>query len=77
MKRKYLTVYDYGSGGVWTYILAASAGDIKQRYPQLEVVEKAPPWLDSKRLDEMSPEVIDIDNGADPFLMALIAEKSL
>jgi len=68
-------VYDYGAGGVWTYLVAASADEIKSRYPLLEVLEELPSWLDKKRLAEMKIRTVDVDDAADPFLEVLRAEK--
>jgi hypothetical protein len=38
-------VYDYGQGGVWAFIWAQSADDIRQRFRDLEVVNTLPSWL--------------------------------
>ena len=42
---KYLVCYDYGTGGVWLYVDAASASDITAKYRDLTVVETPPAWL--------------------------------
>jgi hypothetical protein len=45
MKKGYLVVYDYGSGGVWAVVWARSPQEINQRYPDLEVLEQHPAWM--------------------------------
>jgi hypothetical protein len=41
---EYLTCYDYGMGGVWLYLEAASPAEIKTAYPDLTVFETPPAW---------------------------------
>jgi len=42
--KKYLVVYDYGTGGLWWYIHAESAAAITSAFHDLEVFESPPPW---------------------------------
>lgn len=72
MKRRFLTVYDYGQGGVWQYINASSADQITAKYPSLKVVNTEPQWLkDSKQ----SLREYDIDDAPDQ-VMAGFTKKS-
>jgi hypothetical protein len=48
MKSEYLTLYDYGQGGVWAVIAAQSKDDILKRFPELVLVEQRPAWLDNE-----------------------------
>jgi hypothetical protein len=41
---KYLVSYDYGTGGLWVYILASSPEAITERYPELKVWLSKPKW---------------------------------
>ena len=43
--KRYLAVYDYGSGGVWMYVRAASKDQIRARFPGLSVVNEEPSWM--------------------------------
>ncbi|HXC54620.1 MAG TPA: hypothetical protein VNU97_04950 [Rhizomicrobium sp.] len=45
---EYLVCYDYGTGGVWIYLEAASSADIKAAYPDLTVFEALPTWWDAE-----------------------------
>jgi len=44
-KTTYLAVYDYGQGGIWTLIDAASPQEIQRRFPELKVVAERPKWM--------------------------------
>lgn len=44
---QYFVLYDYGQGGAWVIIAAASAEQIRGKYPMLRVFEDTPPMLDS------------------------------
>lgn len=68
MKNKYLTMYDYQTGGVWVYIWAESKQDIIQRYPLLNIIEERPEWLTEEK-ERQFPEC-DID-APDEFLQRL------
>lgn len=41
---KFLTSYDYGQGGIWLYIEAASPTQISETYRDLTVYKVPPPW---------------------------------
>ena len=72
MKRPFLTVYDYGQGGVWLVLLAESAAQIREKYPDLQVVEKPPPSMNEEQLEDIrARRTLDIDDEADPFLASL------
>jgi hypothetical protein len=72
MKQAFLTAYDYGQGGVWLYMLAESSEQIEQRYPDLQVFEEPPPFLDDQQLaDIRARRTLDIDDVTDPFLASL------
>jgi hypothetical protein len=45
---EYLTCYDYGTGGVWLYVEAASAAEIRNTYPELTVFEAPPKSWDAE-----------------------------
>jgi hypothetical protein len=66
MKKKFLTLYDYGSGGVWTYIYATSAQAISEKYPRLTIIEHEPEWFTDE--DKKITKSYDINDEPDPFL---------
>lgn len=72
MKRPHLVLYDYGQGGVWAYILAASAQIIKEKFPQLSIYDKPPKWMTAADVDDIKKKMtIDIDDESNRFLASL------
>jgi hypothetical protein len=72
MKRPFLTVYDYGQGGVWRVIVARSEDEIASRYPQLKVLDGPPDWMSAEKLGEIEADsTVDIDEAREPFLASL------
>ena len=67
MKSKFLTVYDYGSGGIWRFVMAVSKNQIMDRYPNLEVVDEIPSWMDGKILSKLESLIIDIDDSDNQY----------
>jgi len=45
MKRSFLVVHDYGTGGLWGVMTAGSAAEIAQKFPELQVIEDRPAWM--------------------------------
>jgi hypothetical protein len=77
MKREFLTVYDYGQGGVWTVLLATSEEEIRTKYPDLKVVSNPPPSMTPEELKEIrARDTIDIDDQDDPFLASLREDRN-
>ena len=64
-KNKYLTVYDYQTGGVWQYVYAESKEDILKKYPALKIVDQTSCWL--KELDRKLREY-DINDEPDSVM---------
>lgn len=76
MKKRYLAVYDYGTGGVWLYIYAQTQKDIVDKYPELTVVEEPPTWMGEKEMELISQEMtFDIDKEPSGWLRELIAQR--
>ena len=77
MKTGYLACYDYGTGGVWVYLVADSAAQIRERFPELQLVTDRPGWLTDEQ-DRILRErmTIDIDDTDNPFLAALIQHRT-
>jgi hypothetical protein len=49
-RKEFVSLYDYGQGGLWVIIRAESAAQIREKYPQLQVFEGRPPMLDEPTL---------------------------
>lgn len=76
MKRPFLVVYDYGQGGVWAFLLARTPSEIKKRFPELDVVERPPPWMTEPEIARIQERMtFDIDDEPRGFLETLIAGR--
>jgi hypothetical protein len=73
MKTRFLVVDDYGMGGIWAYVLAESAEEIKARYPTLQIVTEVPGWV--QREDANLPE-FDSEDDSNEWLAALRRERN-
>jgi hypothetical protein len=72
LKRRFLVLYDYETGGAWAYLLAESEEQIKERFPDLQIVATRPEWMtDQLDSDLQTSKQIDIDDTDNPFLAAL------
>ena len=70
VKNRYLTVYDYGMGGVWVYITARSPDEITTKYPGLNVVLELPSWMTPNEEPEENM-TFDIDDPPSGWLSSL------
>jgi hypothetical protein len=76
MRTEFLVLYDYRTGGAWAYLLADSEDQIRERFPNLQIVAQRPDWLtedEDRRLRERM--TIDIDDSSNPFIAALEVER--
>ena len=78
MKKQYLVVYDYSTGGIWGLARADNASEIERLFPQLTVVSKRPAWMNEERINKLranSSFVID-DPSTYPEWLRTLAEQS-
>lgn len=81
-KRAFVVVDDYGMGGIWMLIRADSAAQIKERWPDLDVMQIGDPeWITGEELAKIKKDWIsedmefDIDD--EPFgYLAKVARRS-
>ena len=73
MATRYLTAYSYGQGAVWTFVVAESADEIREKYPDLELFAEPPPWMKAETLGWFT--TVDVNDADDPFLAALRAQS--
>ena len=66
MRQRFLTVYDYGTGGVWQWITADSSAQILAKYPKLRVFAQPPAWWEERSMPELL--TYDIDDEPDNVL---------
>jgi hypothetical protein len=73
-RKEFVSLYDYGQGGLWVIIRAESAAQIREKYPQLQVFEGRPPMLDDSTVAVIrSGGVQDIDDPPIGWLAELAA----
>jgi hypothetical protein len=73
VKTKFLVVYDYGTGGAWALLLADSAEQVRERFPELQIVTQWPAWLTGDQERHLRERMtIDIDDTDNVFLAALV-----
>jgi hypothetical protein len=76
MKKNFLVIYDYGTGGVWAIIKAPSKGEITQKYPMLSVEEKRPNWMTDDYYNQVaSARTFDIDDPPTGWLLTVMKSK--
>lgn len=76
MKRKFLVNYDYGMGGAWAFLMAESAAEIGERFPELTVVHDRPAWMTSDDVNRLEETLtLDIDDRSAPILKELLARR--
>lgn len=73
-KRKFLTVDDYGAGGIWIYVFAREEKEIRTKYPKLSTVHQRPDWLDAYEHAGNSIISIDIDDDV-PEKLSYLSQK--
>lgn len=74
MKKKFVAVYDYGTGGVWFYFFANNAGEITAKYPFLAVVNEEPEFLKDpiQRANMEQRSTFDIDDSPPAVLVDML-----
>ena len=71
-KKDFLVSYDFGKAGIWAVVTARSAEEIKTKFPALEVVKEAPPFLDKSAAANLT---FDIDAEPHGWLAELVSER--
>ena len=75
MKRRFLILYDYGTGGLWDLIMARSESEIREKFPELQVIGKKPEWMTLENYKELLLGMpFDIDNPTG-WLLTLFEER--
>lgn len=62
MKKTFIGVYDYDTGGLWFPFLANNVEEISTRFPEIQPFVSPPKWMDQWTLDFiLKKTIIDID----------------
>lgn len=74
-KQAFLTVYDYGAGGVWAVVLSPDKKSVQRKYPILDVFEERPPWMsDEHYAGIVERSLYDIDDEPASVLQFMLEE---
>jgi hypothetical protein len=77
MKEEHLVLYDYGQGGIWAFVLAESAENIENRFPEPQIFPQPPGWMDEAQLRSVRQNAtINIDEERTGLLADIIASRS-
>ena len=74
-KQSFLTVYDYGGGGVWAVVRSPDKKSIERKYPILDVFDERPSWMSDARYAEIvERNLYDIDDEPACVLQFMLEE---
>lgn len=64
-------------GGVWAVVMADSADQITNRYPEIGIATDRPGWMDDAHFERLRREAVDIDAAEDEGIFkAVVADRS-
>lgn len=72
---KFLTCYDYGTGRIWRYIIANFKQQILTKYPELEIADSIPKWMNKDLINQINDLTISIEDNDNDFFNAMVAER--
>jgi hypothetical protein len=74
-KHPFLTVYDYGAGGVWAIVRSPDKMSIQRKYPILDVFDERPRWMSDDLYAKIAEcNLYDIDDEAAGVLQFMLEE---
>jgi len=75
--QEFLVVYDYGQAGVWDYVLAHSASEVEEAFPELSMVSERPDWM-TDEIEHRIPRnrTVTIDDTETGFLADILGGRN-
>ncbi|MGZ3272137.1 MAG: hypothetical protein ACXU82_05770 [Caulobacteraceae bacterium] len=74
-KQPFLTVYDYGGGGVWAIVRSPDKKSIQRKYPILDVFDERPGWMSDDLYAQIAERhFYDIDDEAAGVLQFVLED---
>jgi hypothetical protein len=74
-KQSFLTVYDYGAGGLWAIMRSPDKNSIKRKYPILDVFDERPRWMSDDLYAKIAERnLYDIDDEPAAVLQFILEE---
>lgn len=75
-KKPFLVVYDYGMGGLWGTMMAASEEEIDAKYPELIIFDGRPDWMPEDDYEDVRSNVYDVDEPPKGLVQALLSDRA-
>ena len=77
-KSRYLVRHDYGMGGLWWWVYARSAREIRETFAELEVIDgaEAVEWASAQDLDELDIDAAVMPAGLDDLRATRDAQRA-
>jgi hypothetical protein len=77
-KSRYLVLHDYGMGGLWWWIHARSAREIRETFAEVEVIDRAEAveWASAQDLDEVDIDAAVMPAGLDDLRATRDAQRA-
>jgi hypothetical protein len=69
----FLACYDYGTGGLWWFLKAQSAEDIRCAAPKLTVFDAVPEWMSAQHWGKIESD--DLEQPQSEALRMILAEE--
>jgi hypothetical protein len=74
-KHQFLTVYDYGAGGLWAIVRSPDKKSIQRKYPILDVFDERPRWMSDDLYAKIAERnLYDIDDEPAAVLQFILEE---
>jgi len=74
-KQPFLTVYDYGAGGVWAIVRSPDKKSIQRKYPIFDVLDERPRWMSDDLYAKIAERhLYDIDDEAAGVLQFMLED---
>jgi hypothetical protein len=63
LRTRFLVLHDYGQGGLWAFVEAASAAEIEEKYREVRVITTTPAWLTAEHQQKLDVHDVDQPTG--------------
>ena len=74
-KHAFLTVYEYGSGGLWAIVRSPDKKSIERKFPILDVLDERPSWMSDDLYAKIAERhFYDIDDEAAGVLQFMLED---
>jgi hypothetical protein len=76
MRQTFLVAFDYGMGGLWAYVEAESAEEIRAKFPELKIVRRPPDWMTPEDAEQIRrTDTYNLDEEPRGLLAVILNER--